>query len=453
MGDNNIINESDEENPFLIEEEILNEQEALEKQTDEPEEATISYDPAKLLTLEEVQELDKKYILHTYDRMPVHFAYGSGEFLYDSEGKEYIDFLSGIAVTGLGHAHADLVEALAHQADLLWHSSNLFHNQQQAQLARALVEINFPGKVFFSNSGTEANEAAIKMLRAWGEQNSPTGSSEKPPKNTIIALKGSFHGRTFGAMSVTGQQKVQDGFGNLLSEIRFVEPNDIEELEDAVDDSLCGIILEPILGEGGVLPLELDFFQKARDLCDQYKGLLVADEIQTGMGRTGTYFAWQRYEIQPDILTIAKGLGSGFPIGAVLVADQYSNVLQVGSHGSTFGGNHLATAVGYEVIRLMETNKVLENVNDMHDYMMVLLNNLLNGYPDKIKEIRGAGLLIGIVLNEDIAARPLIKKALEKRFIIGRAGDNVIRLAPPLIVRPATIDRAMERLEELIREI
>jgi len=450
MGDENIINESDEENPFLIEEEILNEQEVLDKQNeDNPEKDSISYDPAQLLSLADVQELDNKYVLQTYDRMPVHFAYGSGEFLYDSEGKEYIDFLSGIAVTGLGHAHADLVETLTHQADLLWHTSNLFHNQQQAQLARALVEINFPGKVFFSNSGTEANEAAIKMVRAWGEQNS-SGDSEK---TTIIALKGSFHGRTFGAMSVTGQQKVQDGFGNLLSEIRFVEPNNIAELEDAVDDSLCGIILEPILGEGGVLPLELDFFQRARDLCDEHKGLLVLDEIQTGMGRTGTYFAWQRYEIQPDILTIAKGLGSGFPIGAVLVDEKYTDVFQVGSHGSTFGGNHLATAVGYEVIRLMEANKVLENVNDMHEYMMNLLNNLMNGYPDKIKEIRGAGLLLGIVLREDIAARPLVKKALEKRLIIGRAGDNVIRLAPPLIVRPATIDRAMERLEELIREI
>ena len=411
---------------------------------------SISYDPDALLTLEEVQELDNKYIVHTYDRMPICFPYGSGEFLYDSNGKEYIDFLSGIAVTALGHANADLINAISHQADRLWHSSNLFYNQQQAMLARALVEITFNGKLFFCNSGTEANEAALKLMRAWGEQNNQANEQEK---NKVIALKGSFHGRTFGSMSMTGQEKVQQGFGDMLDNMIYVDANDTEQLTDAFNDDVCGFIAEPILGEGGVLPLSVEFLEKARELCDQHKALLIFDEIQTGMGRSGHYFAFQGYGVKPDAFTMAKGLGGGFPIGALLIDEKYTNVLGVGSHGSTFGGNPLASAVAYEVLRSMEANKTLENVNFISEYLRNHLENLRSGYPDKIKEIRGAGLMLGVVMDEKIQARPLVKKALEKKLVIGRAGENVIRLTPPLILREVTVDRAIERLEELIRNI
>jgi predicted acetylornithine/succinylornithine family transaminase len=403
-----------------------------------------TYEPENLMPFEEVKKLDEKFVLNTYARMPVCFAYGSGEFLYDAKGKEYIDFLSGIAVTAVGHVHADLVGAISHQADMLWHSSNLFYNQQQALLARALVEISFPGKVFFCNSGTEANEAAIKLMRAHGV---------KTNKKTILSLKNSFHGRTFGAMSITGQSKIHDGFGPLMSDVQFVEPNNIKELEGTFNNNVAGIIMEPIQGEGGVIPLDFDFVQKTRELCNTHKAIMVLDEIQTGMGRTGKYFAYEKYNILPDVVTLAKGLGGGFPIGAMIVSDNFTDVFKSGSHGSTFGGNHLATAVGYEVLRIMESGKVLENVDAMSTYLFGLLENLKAGYPEKVKEIRGRGLLIGIVLDESIEARPLVQKALEKHLVIGRAADNVLRLAPPLIVREHTIDRAIEKIEEIIREI
>ncbi len=423
----------------------LDSENSIEKKTRKE----ISYETKNMLSFQEVKELDEKYILQTYARMPIHFAYGSGEFLYDENGKEYIDFLSGIAVTNLGHAHADLVDALTYQADLLWHTSNLFYNQQQALLARALVEITFPGRVFFCNSGAEANEASMKAMRAWGA--SPESGKEERQK--IIALKGGFHGRTFGAMSITGQSKIQDGFGALLEDIEFIEPNDVAALEAAVDEDTCGVIMELIQGEGGVIPLDPAFVIRARELCDEKKALFAIDEIQTGMGRTGKYFAFQQYGVLPDLLSVAKGLGGGFPIGALVVAEPFQSVLQSGMHGSTFGGSHLAAAVGYEVIRIMEANKTLENVEAMSDYILSLLKNLQAGYPEKVKEIRGMGLLIGIVLNDNIAARPLVAKALEKNLVVGRAGENVIRLAPPLNVRQITIDRAIERLEELIRNI
>jgi predicted acetylornithine/succinylornithine family transaminase len=440
--DNNEMNtdsNTEEENTL-----ILNRNAELEKENAQTPYSKISYEPEKLLNFEDVKKLDEKYLLNTYARMPVAFAYGSGEFLYDEHGHEYIDFLSGIAVTAMGHAHADLVAALTHQADLVWHSSNLFYNQQQAMLARALVEISFPGKAFFCNSGTEANEAALKFMRAYGL---------KYGKEKIIALRNGFHGRTFGAMSLTGQKKIQDGFGPMLENISFTDPNDIESLEHEFTEDVAGIIMEPILGEGGVIPLTPEFLTRARELCDQNESLLVLDEIQTGMGRTGHYFAWQEFDIVPDVMTLAKGLGGGFPIGAMVVADRFTDIFQSGMHGSTFGGNHLATAVGYEVLRLIEANKILENVNEMSAYLVNHLSNLRSAYPDKIAEIRGKGLLQGVVLHEGRAARPIVQKALEKRLIIGRSSENVLRLAPPLIVRSKTIDRAMEKLEELIREL
>ncbi|MBV6494333.1 MAG: Acetylornithine aminotransferase [Turneriella sp.] len=402
-----------------------------------------AFDPSAKLSLEEIQELDKKYVLQNYARMPVAFHYGAGDHLYDTNGKEYIDFLSGIAVTSLGHAHTDLVAALTTQAEMLWHTSNLFYNQQQAQLAHALVEINFPGKVFFCNSGTEANEAALKLMRAHGQK-------KKPARQKIVAIKDGFHGRTFGAMSATGQDKIQKGFGEMLGHIEFVAADDIAGLASAIDANTCGVIMEPVLGESGVVPLSLDFLKIARARCNEEEALLVFDEVQIGMGRSGHYFAYQHYGIIPDIITMAKGLGGGFPIGALLVAEKYSTVFEKGMHGSTFGGNHLACAVAYEVIRTIESEKILDHVRASARYLTSALNKLKEKYADKIIEIRGLGLLIGIVLKEDIEAAPLLNKALDLGLLVGRAGVSVLRLAPPLNVRKTTMDQAVEKLDVLI---
>ncbi|RME92927.1 MAG: aspartate aminotransferase family protein [Candidatus Hydrogenedentota bacterium] len=410
---------------------------------EKPAKQEISYTPGSFLSFEEIEKLDKKYVLNTYNRMPVAFRYGSGEFLYDTEGKEYIDFLSGIAVTALGHANADLIEALNRQADLLWHTSNLFYNEQQALLARALIEVTFPGKVFFCNSGTEANEAAFKAMRAYGV-------SQNPAKVKIIALDKSFHGRSTASMSMTGQEKIHSGFGPLLDNIEYVPANDIDSLVAAFDETVCGIIMEPIQGEGGVVPLQADFLEAARELAEDYKALLVLDEVQTGIGRTGKYFAYQHFPIRPDILTVAKGLGGGFPIGAAIIAEEFTDVLKAGMHGSTFGGNHLACAVGYEVLRSIESHKLLENAEKMGQYLIEKLKNL----PVKaITEVRGVGLLIGIVLPKKVQARPLVKEALKHGLVIGRAGENILRLAPPLVVRKTTIDRAVEKIHHLLKDI
>jgi len=402
-----------------------------------------AFDPEHMLSFKEIRELDEKYLLQNYARMPVAFHYGAGDRLFDTEGKEYIDFLSGIAVTALGHAHSDLIHALTRQAEMLWHTSNLFFNQQQAQLARALVEINFPGKVFFCNSGTEANEAALKLMRAHGQ-------AKKPGRQKIVAVKEGFHGRTFGALSITGQEKIQKGFGEILGHVEFVEPDDIAGLAAAIDASTCGVIFEPVLGESGVIPLSADFLKIARARCNEENALLCFDEIQCGMGRSGHYFAYQHYGVLPDIVTMAKGLGGGFPIGAMLVAEKHASVLERGMHGSTFGGNHLATAVAYEVIRTLESEKILDHVQVSARYLTSALNRLKDKYPEKISEVRGLGLLIGIVLKDTIEARPLIEKALALGLIIGRGGSSVIRLAPPLNVRKETMDKAVEKLDQLI---
>lgn len=405
-----------------------------------------AFDPAKMLSLQEIRELDEKYVLQTYARMPVAFHYGAGDRLYDTEGKEYIDFLSGIAVTALGHAHTDLIAALNAQAEMLWHTSNLFFNQQQAQLARALVEINFPGKVFFCNSGTEANEAALKLMRAHGQ-------AKQPARQKIVALKDGFHGRTFGALSITGQDKIQKGFGEVLGHIEFVEVDDIAGLSAAIDNTTCGVIMEPVLGESGVIPLSADFLKIARARCNEEGALLCFDEIQIGLGRSGHYFAYQHYGVIPDIVTMAKGLGGGFPIGAMLVAEKYAGVFEKGMHGSTFGGNHLATAVAYEVLRTIESEKLLDHVQSSSRYLIGLLNKLKQKYPDKIVEIRGLGLLIGIVMKDNIEARPLIEKGIQHGLLMARGGNSVLRLAPPLNVRKATMDAAVQKLDELIGAI
>lgn len=404
---------------------------------------TIPYLPTINLSHEDIKHLYSEYVLNTYSPLETHFVYGSGSYLYDSNNQKYIDFLSGIAVTGLGHSHPDLIDSLNQQLDLLWHTSNLFYNQQQAMLARALIDITFPGKVFFCNSGTEANEAAIKLVKAWGNKNN---------KQKIIALKNSFHGRTLGSVSITGQDKIKKPFEPILPNVEFIEP-DIDELIAVLDDQTAGVFLEPILGEGGIVPLTSEFLQATRELTNDFGAILVLDEIQTGMGRTGKYWCYEHHDIVPDVVTTAKGLGNGFPIGAMIVHQKYEDIFSFGMHGSTFGGNHLATAVAYEVLRTIETHNILENVTTINKYLMEQLLLLKKEYPNKIQDVRGKGLLLGVVLNPKVEIRPFLSKALEKKLIVGRAGESTIRLTPALNINQYAIDEGLSIFKSLIKDL
>ncbi|MCB1141717.1 MAG: aspartate aminotransferase family protein [Leptospiraceae bacterium] len=392
---------------------------------------------------QEIKEKTEKFIVGNYSRHEISFEYGVGEYLFDSEGKQYLDFQSGIAVTNLGHSEADIIAALQEQADKLFHTSNLFYSKEQAELAETLIAHSFPGKVFFCNSGTEANEAAFKLARKH--------SVKKGISNPIIlALKGSFHGRSTGAMSMTGQEKVRQGFGDLVSGFHFIQENDIEDLEKAFSKHsghIAGMIVEPILGEFGVLPIREEFLKRARELTASEGAPLIFDEIQTGMGRTGKLFCFQHYSFTPDIMTLAKGLGSGFPMGAVIIGEKFSNVLEPGSHGTTFGGNHLAAKIGYETIRVLKTRDILNNVPALSEFFFKRLKMLQLKFPETIREVRGIGLHIGVELT--IPVKSIIKKCLENGLILNGTNEKVIRILPPLNIGIERIDEAVSIIEKV----
>ena len=395
-------------------------------------------------TLKEIQELSKKFLLNTYARHDVSFKYGSGEFLFDIDGKKYIDFMCGISVTNLGHSDPDIIETVRSQADKLFHSSNLFYSEEAALLSEALVQYSFPGKVFLSNSGTEANEAAFKFARKYAT----TKNKDKP---VIIALKNSFHGRSVAGMSMTGQSKIRNGFGELLSGIDFVEPNNEEDLVHAFDkheNNVAALIMEPVQGEIGIVPIKSGFASLARKLTLENEALLIFDEIQTGMGRTGKLFAFQHYDFTPDVMTLAKALGSGFPIGAMIVSDQYTDVFTRGTHGSTFGGNHLAAAIAYETLRIMISRDVLKNVNHMSGMIFDKLKEMKAKYPI-ISEIRGVGLHIGLEFN--IPARPISEKCLENGLVVNATNENVIRIMPPLTITASSVEEGMDIFEKTVK--
>jgi acetylornithine/N-succinyldiaminopimelate aminotransferase len=394
----------------------------------------------------EIQNKTNKFILGNYTRNEIAFEYGVGEYLFDTEGKQYIDFQSGIAVTNLGHSEADIIDALREQADKLFHTSNLFYSAEQADLAETLIVHSFPGKVFFCNSGTEANEAAMKLARKHAVQKGITDP-------VIISLKGSFHGRTSGSMSMTGQNKIREGFGELVPGFVFVKENSIEELEQAFSQwkgKIAGFIAEPILGEYGVLPIKEDFLKRARELTAENGCPMILDEIQTGIGRTGKLFCFQHYKFTPDIVTLAKGLGSGFPIGAVIIGEKFSNVLSPGSHGSTFGGNHLAARVAFETIRVLMTRDILTNIPALSDFFFKRLRIVQQKFPKHIKEIRGIGLHIGVELFS--SSKPIVKKCLEYGLILNSTNETVIRIMPPLQISIERIDEAMTILEKVLGE-
>jgi len=373
---------------------------------------------------------------------------GAGSRVWDQAGRELIDFAGGIAVNVLGHAHPALVGALTEQANNLWHVSNVFTNEPALRLAKKLVDATFAERVFFCNSGAEANEAAFKLARRVAFDR--FGSE----KYEIIAALNSFHGRTLFTVNVGGQSKYSDGFGPKITGITHVPFNDLDALKAAVSDKTCAVVLEPIQGEGGVLPAELSYLQGARELCNQHDALLVFDEVQTGMGRSGELFAYMHYGVIPDILTSAKSLGGGFPIAAMLTTEALAKHLVVGTHGTTYGGNPLACAVGNAVIDVINTPQVLSGVKAKHDLFKTRLEKIGAQY-GLFTQVRGMGLLLGCVLADAWKgkAKDVFNAAEKENLMILQAGPDVIRFAPSLVVEEADINEGLDRFERAVAKL
>ena len=373
---------------------------------------------------------------------------GQGSRVWDQSGRELIDFAGGIAVNALGHCHPALVAALTEQANSLWHISNVFTNEPALRLAKKLVDATFADRVFFCNSGAEANEAAFKLARRVAFDKFGADKCE------IIATTNSFHGRTLFTVSVGGQPKYSDGFGPKIQGISHVPYNDIEALKAAVSDKTCAVVLEPIQGEGGVLPADLAYLQAARELCDQHNALLVFDEVQTGMGRSGALFAYQHYGVTPDILSSAKSLGGGFPIGAMLTTEALAKHLAVGTHGTTYGGNPLACAVAEAVIDTINTPEVLAGVKAKHQRFKTKLEQIGEQY-GVFTEVRGLGLLIGAVLSEAWKgkAKAILDAAAVEGVMVLQASPDVVRFAPSLVVEDADIDEGLARFERAVAKL
>jgi len=382
-------------------------------------------------------------LLKTYNRYQVVFDHGDGIKLYDTEGNEYLDFFAGIAVQGLGYNYKGLNKALKEQADKLWHISNYFYNEPVIVAGQKLLEISDMEKVFFTNSGTEAIEGAVKIAKKYGTK---TGG-----RYEIIAMEGSFHGRSLGALSVTGNEHYREDFYPLIPGIKFAKYNDLESVKNLVTDKTCAIILETIQGEGGIHPATKEFLEGIKKLTDEKDLILILDEIQCGMGRSGNFFAWQEYGIKPDVMTVAKALGNGVPIGAFLTAGKASDVLKPGDHGSTYGGNPLVCAVASKVLDIFKEDSIIENVRVVGKYLREKLDELARSY-QSINEVRGKGLLLGVEFDKPVA--DIIKSALtDERLVLINAGSNVLRFIPPLIISKSDVDDALCRLKRVLEKI
>jgi acetylornithine/N-succinyldiaminopimelate aminotransferase len=379
-------------------------------------------------------ELSDKHLMTFAKRYPVALVRGEGTRVWDSDGKEYLDFTGGIAVTALGHCHPKVVGTLREQAATLVHVSNLFHIPQQAQLAALLCEHSFADRVFFSNSGAEANETAIKLARKWAKEH---GSSDR---GDIISMRGGFHGRTLATVTATAQEKYHHGFEPLPGGFKYVAFNDLKALERAIDSRTAAVLVEPIQGEGGINVPDDGYLPGMRKLCDEAGILLVFDEIQTGMGRTGRLWAYEHSGITPDIMTVAKALANGVPIGATLATDDVARVFTPGTHGSTFGGNPLATAVGLTVFGTLIEDKLAERAGRMGKVLAQGLEAIRAKHPKAVKEIRGRGLLAGLDLVPPVA--DAVAACRERGLLVLTAGDNTLRLAPPLIVTDNEVAQA-----------
>jgi acetylornithine aminotransferase len=386
-------------------------------------------------------EKTNTFVCATYARQGKAFVSGSGMTLTDEDGQVFTDFLAGIAVCSLGHCHPEVTAAIQEQAGRLVHVSNLFYTRPQADLACALTEKSFADRVFFCNSGAEANEAAIKLARRYFQRRGTTARSR------IITMTGSFHGRTMATLTATGQDKVKQGFYPLVPGFSHVPFNDFAVLEREMDDTVCAVMLEPVQGEGGVIPADPDYLAKVRQLCDRTGTLLIFDEIQTGMGRCGTLFAHQGYGVIPDIMTLAKALGNGVPIGAMLATEEAAKGFEPGSHGSTFGGTPLAAAAGLKTLSLISDPGFLAQVREKETYFKAQLETLQKRHA-RIIDIRGKGLLLGMEVGE--GAADVAAGCFKKGFIVNAIQDKVLRFAPPLIVQTADIDRLVSVLDSLL---
>ena len=389
---------------------------------------------------ENTKILADKVMFNTYARFPITLIRGEGCHVWDEDEREYIDFVGGIAVCALGHSSPLVTKVLADQSKKLVHVSNLYYTRPQVELAQCLVENSFADRVFFCNSGAEANEAAIKLARRFSEE------KYGKDRHVIITMKGSFHGRTMATLSATGQEKVQKGYDPLLSGFRFVPFNDLPSLEQAIDPSVCAVILEPIQGEGGVVCPDPNYLKGVRKLCDEKNLLLIFDEVQVGMGRTGRLFAYEHYGVTPHIMTLAKALGNGLPIGAMLSVEAISSAFGPGSHASTFGGTPLVTAVSGAVIRSLLDDGWIDHCREMGDYFTDRLLGLKERY-NFIVEVRGKGLIIGMELNREGAS--IVRACMEKGFLINCAQDKVLRFIPPLIISKEEIDLLISTLDDI----
>ena len=384
------------------------------------------------------------YLTKNYNRKKISFVRGKGSFLYATNKKKYLDFCSGIAVNSLGHANQKLIKALNKQAKKVWHVSNAFIIPEGEQLAKKLVKKTFADYVMFQNSGAEATEAAIKVARKYFY------SIGKRQKNRILCIKNSFHGRTIAAIYASGSKKMTEGFGPKVDGFDHFNFGDHEGLKKAINNKTAAIMVEPIMGEGGIKVIPDWCLKELRRLCNKKKILLIFDEVQCGIGRTGDFFAFEKSKVKPDIVPIAKGIGGGFPIGAVLMNKKVAAGMTPGTHGSTFGGNPLAMTVGNTVMDIIFNKKFLNNVKNLSKYFFSNLNKLKVKYPNIIKEIRGRGLLIGIQLHEDQSR--FIKKLMDNNLLTIRAAENVVRILPPLNVKKKEIDIALKAINKVCEE-
>ena len=392
-------------------------------------------------TDEQIYAKDKKDYLPVFARYNIVLDHGDGMYVYDTQGKKYIDYLGGIAVNVLGHADPALVKAIADQAGRMIHCSNLYYTQVQADAAEKLVKLSGLGKVFFGNSGAEANEGAIKLARKYAHQTDPE-------KSQIITAWHSFHGRTLATLTATGQPKYHEGFGPMPGGFEYVDYGDYEALEKMVTDKTCAVMLETIQGEGGVYVPPADYLKKVRALCDKYNAVLILDEIQCGMGRSGKFFAYEQFGIKPDIVTLAKGLAGGVPIGAFIASDKVAAAFHVGDHGSTFGGNPLACAAANVVLDKIGSGDILAHVNEVGAYLKQKLGGFQQKYPQLITEVRGMGLILGLQLTKP--GRDIVNACLDEGAIINCTAGDVLRFVPPLIVTKAQVDELCAILEKVL---
>ncbi|MDD4296046.1 MAG: aspartate aminotransferase family protein [Ruminiclostridium sp.] len=398
------------------------------------------------MTLQEIKQKDHKYYMNTFgERTPVCFTHGKGLSLWDLDGNEYHDFFAGIAVSALGHSHPALVDAICSQAKKFIHCSNLYYVEPQADLAELIVQNSCADRVFFANSGAEANEGAIKLARLYFTKKGYDNKFE------IITLEKSFHGRTLATIAATGQEKYQKPYSPLTPKFLKVPINDLKAMEEAITDSTCAVMIEPIQGESGVNPTTSEYLKGVRDLCDKNGIFLIFDEVQCGLGRTGKLFGYQHYGVEPDIFTLAKALAGGFPIGALCAKEHVAQAFAPGDHGSTFGGNPLACNAGLAVLSTIINENLSDNAAKMGEYFFDKMNSIKTKYP-VISDVRGKGLMIGVQFNKPIA-KELNTKLFEKKYLLGTVGDSILRILPPLIVTKQDFDGLIEVLDELLHEI